>query len=73
MSSIITVQSSRFLTFYSCITKDFGNCFSFTGNNWEAIRRAYYDTPLVNSVSGVTMSALHELEYLKVVRLNPRF
>lgn len=56
MSSIITVQSSRFLTFYSCITKDFANCFNPTGNNWEAIRRAYYDTPLVNSVRAVTMN-----------------
>jgi len=56
MSSVISIQSSRFITFYSCITKDFGNCFKSTGNNWEAIRRAYYDTPMINAVSGVTVS-----------------
>lgn len=56
ISSLIVVNSQRFLTYTSCQTFDYANCLKFVGNNWEAIRRAYYDTPTFNTVSCVTLS-----------------
>jgi len=54
MSSIITVQSSRFLTFYSVPHQRLWELlFTSRETTGRPSGRAYYDTPLVNSVSGV--------------------